>query len=81
MLSKVARDWPQRPRRGIGGDDHAEEKKEQARGMQRGGGGENGPLALLGETRSRGGQEGAKDVAKGWAKWNEERWYIAAVGE
>lgn len=39
------------------------------------------PLAFLGETRSRGVQEGAKDVAKGWAKWNEERWYIAAVGE
>lgn len=40
-----------------------------------------GPLALLGETWSRGVQEGAKDVAKGWAKWNEERWYITAVGE
>ena len=30
-------------------------------------------LALLGETWSRGVQEGAKDVANGWAKWDEEQ--------
>lgn len=30
-------------------------------------------LVLLRETWSRGAQEGAKDVAKGWAKWEEEQ--------
>jgi len=30
-------------------------------------------LALLGEACSRGVQEGAEDVVKGWAKWDKEQ--------